>query len=373
MAIAFDVLTTDPGGRARRGRLVTPHATVETPAFMPVGTQATVKASTWEQVWASGARLCLANTYHLYLRPGPATVAELGGLHGFSGWAGAFLTDSGGYQVFSLAPMRQVSDAGVTFRSHHDGSRHELTPERSIAVQEALGADIIMCFDELVGYDAEPREQDAATARSLAWAERCAAAQTTDQALFGIVQGGFDRGRREASAAGMRALDLPGYALGGLSVGEPTAVMREVLSYAPELLPADRPRYLMGVGWPDDLVAAVAAGMDMFDCVLPTRLGRTAAALTSEGRLNLRNQVHARDRRPLDPECVCPTCTRHSRAYLRHLVQSGEMLGPMLLTQHNLWFYQALMAQMRAALETGSFGAWAEAFWARGRRWSGAN
>lgn len=371
MSVRLELLTTDPASRARRGRLHTPHGVVETPAFMPVGTQATVKSMTWDDVWATGSRLCLANTYHLYLRPGPSIVRTLGGLHGFTGWRGGFLTDSGGFQVFSLAGLRKVSDEGVRFQSHIDGSYHLLTPEVSLATQEALGADIIMCFDDVAGWGSEAARLDEATDRSLEWARRCRDAHVTDQALFGIVQGGFDRARRERSAAGLVELDLPGYALGGLSVGEPKEVMLEVLGYAPELLPADKPRYLMGVGWPEDLVAAVAAGCDMFDCVLPTRLGRTAAALTSTGRLNLRNQQYERDASPLDPACGCATCARHSRAYLRHLIKANEILGARLLTYHNVAFYQSLLAEMRAALDAGTFGAWHAAFVARGLTWAG--
>jgi queuine tRNA-ribosyltransferase len=371
MAISFDLLATDGTTRARRGRLHTPHGAVETPVFMPVGTQATVKALTWDDVWATGARLCLANTYHLFLRPGAEVIAALGGLHGFTSWPGAFLTDSGGFQVYSLAGLRKVTDEGVRFQSHLDGAYHLLTPERATAVQEQLGADIIMCFDDVAGWGSDDARVAQAMARSLAWARRCAAAHTSDQALFGIVQGGFDQALREQSAAELVALDLPGYALGGLSVGEPKDVFAAVLAYAPELLPASKPRYLMGVGWPEDLVAAVAAGCDLFDCVLPTRLGRTAAALTATGRLNLRNARFERDESPLDPECDCATCARHSRAYLRHLLKANEILGARLLTYHNVAFYQRLLADMRAALDVGRFAAWRAEFVARGVTWAG--
>jgi queuine tRNA-ribosyltransferase len=261
----------------------------------------------------------------------------------------------------------------VEFQSHHDGSYHTLTPERSIRVQEQLGADIIMCFDDVAGWGVDEARLRQATERSLVWARRCRDSHVTDQALFGIVQGGFDEGLRRTSAAGMVELDLPGYALGGLSVGEPKEVMNEVLAYAPGLLPTDKPRYLMGVGWPEDIVEAVAAGCDLFDCVLPTRLGRTACALTAEGRVNLRNLQYERDDGPLDPQCDCATCARHSRGYLRHLVKANEILGARLLTYHNLAFYQRLTADLRAAIESGTFGTWLSAWRGRGVTWAGAS
>ncbi len=373
MPIGFELLATDASTKARRGRLTTPHAIAETPVFMPVGTQATVKSLTWDEVSATGAGMVLANTYHLYLRPGDEVVAQLGGLHRFSGWDGAILTDSGGYQVFSLEGLRQVSDDGVRFQSHHDGSYHHLTPERAVLIQEHLGADVMMCLDDVVGWGAEPERVRQAMDRSVAWAARCQAAQATDQALFGIVQGGFDEALRRESAARMAALELPGYALGGLSVGEPKEEMLAALEYGPALLPELKPRYLMGVGWPEDIVAAVVAGCDMFDCVLPTRLGRTAAAVTSVGRLNLRNKQWEADASPLDPQCGCPTCARHSKAYLRHLVKANEILGARLLTMHNVWYYQRLMESIRAALDAGTFGAWAADYQAHAPRFAGAS
>lgn len=370
MSVTFSLLARDGSSKARRGQLRTSHGVVETPVFMPVGTQATVKALTWDEVESTGARIVLANTYHLFLRPGPDALTALGGIHSFTSWPGAVLTDSGGFQVYSLAGLRKVDDDGVEFSSHLDGSKHRLTPERCIAVQEAIGADVMMCLDDVVAYGTEPERTLEAMHRSLAWAARCQGAQQTDQALFGIVQGGFDEQLRRRSAAGLVELNLPGYALGGLSVGEPKELMLEVLGYAPELLPADRPRYLMGVGWPEDIVAAVAAGIDLFDCVLPTRLGRTATAVTSTGRVNLRNACHELDGSPLDAACECSTCRRHSRAYLRHLAKTNEILGARLLTYHNVWFYQRLMEQIRAALDAGTFSAWAGAFQSSGVSWA---
>ncbi|MBI2302688.1 MAG: tRNA guanosine(34) transglycosylase Tgt [Armatimonadetes bacterium] len=362
MPISFELSATDPGGLARRGRLTTPHGVIDTPAFMPVGTQATVKALTWDEVALTGTQMVLANTYHLYLRPGEDVVEQFGGLHGFTGWRGGVLTDSGGFQVYSLAKLRRVTDDGVTFQSHHDGSSHTFTPESATRTQERLGADVIMCLDDVAGYGEPAQRIEAAMHRSLAWAARCRDAHVTDQALFGIVQGGFDEPLRRESAAGMTALDLPGYAIGGLSVGEPKELMLETLAYAPSLLPPDRPRYLMGVGWPEDIVAAVAAGIDMFDCVLPTRLARNGTAITSEGRINVDSPSWAREDGPLDPECACPTCTSHPRAYLRHLAHAKEILAARLLTLYNVWYYQRLMRTIREAIEEGRFGAWSRGF-----------
>ncbi len=365
MGITFAVQQTD--GRARRGVLTTPHGSVDTPAFMPVGTQATVKSLTWDEVAATGAQMVLANTYHLFLRPGSEVVAELGGLHRFSGWSGGILTDSGGFQVYSLKGLRRLDDDGVEFQSHLDGATHRLTPERAVAVQEQLGADIIMCLDDLAGWGEPDDRYRQAMDRSIAWAARCRAAQTTDQALFAIVQGGYCLDRRRECAASLCALDLPGYAIGGVSVGEPGEQSQAVVETVPDMLPADRPRYLMGVGWPEDILGAVAAGCDMFDCVLPTRLGRTATAVVSSGRLNLRNAQYERDARPLDETCACHTCRHHSRAYLRHLIKANEILGARLLTYHNVWFYQSMMQAMRGAIEQGRFGDWSAEFLAAGR------
>ncbi|HMP01084.1 MAG TPA: tRNA guanosine(34) transglycosylase Tgt [Gemmatales bacterium] len=356
MALSFTLLATD--GQARRGRLTTPHGPVETPIFMPVGTAATVKGLTPAQLLDLDAHLILANTYHLALRPGSELIADLGGLHRFMHWSRPILTDSGGYQVFSLAEKRDISDAGVRFRSHIDGRPLELTPERAIAIQEQLGADIIMCLDECPSsVDAEPAIQEAMR-RTLQWAERCRAAQRrSDQALFGIVQGGLNPAWRIACAEALIKLDFPGYALGGFSVGEPTAQMLAVLDEAAAALPTDKPRYLMGVGTPADLIEGVARGIDLFDCVLPTRNGRNAQAFTASGTVKLRNAGHRTDPSPLDPECGCYTCQHFSRAYLHHLFSAGEMLGPTLVSLHNIAFYLGLMGQLRHAIEAGRFDA----------------
>jgi queuine tRNA-ribosyltransferase len=346
--------------------LTTGHGRIETPVFMPVGTVGSVKAVTFEQVWATGARLILGNTYHLYLRPGHELIARQGGLHRFQGWEGALLTDSAGFQVFSLNDLNRVTDDGVEFRSHLDGSRHFFSPETSMEVQLALGADIVMAFDQCTAYGADPREVSAAVDRTTAWLKRCRDVfggrdfrHGWERVLFGIMQGGTDETLRRRSAAAILELDLPGYAVGGLSVGEPTAAMREMTELAAGLLPADRPRYLMGVGFPDDILASVAAGIDMFDCVLPTRMARTGTVLTRDGRLVIKNRAFAEDDGPIDPECGCPVCARHSRAYIRHLFQAREMLASTLATIHNLHFYQELMAGIRGAIAKGSFLAFA--------------
>ncbi len=318
---------------------------------MPVGTQATVKGLTPDQLRAAGAQMLLANTYHLALRPGADVVAELGGLHQFMGWNGPILTDSGGFQVFSLARLTTLTEAGATFRSHLDGSLLELSPERAMRVQEQLGADCIVCLDECPPHPVEPERLAAAVDRTTRWAARCRDAQArADQALFGIVQGGVDRALRERSAAGLLPLDFPGYAIGGLSVGEPPQQMYATLDWTVPLLPADRPRYLMGVGRPIDLIEAISRGIDLFDCVLPTRNGRNAMAFTSAGPLRLRNRAFQRDPRPLDLECGCPVCRQFSRAYLRHLFLAREMLGPVLLSWHNVAYYQSLLEQVRQAI-----------------------
>ena len=356
---AFTVAARSSDTAARLGRLVTGHGAVDTPVFMPVGTVGSVKAVTFEQVWATGARLILGNTYHLYLRPGHELIARAGGLHRFQGWDGALLTDSAGFQVFSLAELNRVTDDGVEFRSHLDGSRHFFSPELSMEVQLALGADIVMAFDQCAAYGADPREVARAVDRTARWLERCRAAfgpggrterDGWQRVLFGIMQGGVSEPLRRRAAEQVTACDLPGYAIGGLSVGEPTAALRETTELAASLLPADRPRYLMGVGFPDDILAAVAAGVDMFDCVLPTRMARTGTVLTRDGRVVVKNRDYAEDERPLDPDCGCPVCARHTRRYVRHLFQARELLGPMLATLHNLHFYQDLMAGIRAAI-----------------------
>jgi queuine tRNA-ribosyltransferase len=360
--IGFTVLATD--GAARRGRLETAHGTVETPAFMPVGTAATVKALTPEMVRRAGAQIVLANTYPLMLRPGAERIAGLGGLHGFMGWAGPILTDSGGYQVMSLADLRTVDEDGVAFRSHIDGSRHRLTPERAIEIQRLLGVDIAMVLDECTRQPAPREEVARAATRSSRWAERCRHAfePRPGHGLFGIVQGGVDADLRARSAAHLVDLAFDGYAVGGLAVGEGQAATFAVLECTVPLLPAGRPRYLMGVGKPDDLVGAVARGIDLFDCVIPTRSGRTGQAFTQGGAINLRNARHADDPRPLDESVDCPASRDYSRAYLHHLVRSGEILGAMLLSWHNVAYYQSLMAAMRAAIGDGRLGDFAAAF-----------
>jgi queuine tRNA-ribosyltransferase len=346
-------------GRARAGRLATPHGEVETPVFMPVGTAGAVKAVLHRDLREIGARILLANTYHLMLRPGDALVAGLGGLHSFTGWDGPFLTDSGGYQVFSLAALRKLDEEGVRFQSHLDGSPHLLSPERSMEVQQNLGADIAMAFDECPPGDA-PREVVAeATARTTRWARRSRDAhRREDQWLFGIVQGGVYLDLREASARGLLEVGFPGYAIGGLSVGEPKAGRDRVLEHLDPVLPAEKPRYLMGVGTPEDLVDAVARGIDMFDCVLPTRNARNGQLFTSRGRLSIRNARHRDDPRPPDPDCRCPTCRTASRAYLRHLHQANEMTAATLMTIHNLFFYLDMMGSMRQSIRLCRFEEW---------------
>jgi len=357
---AFDLIATD--GRARAGLLHTPHGDVPTPAFMPVGTQGTVKAVSPRDLHDLGVQIVLANTYHLYLRPGDERIARLGGLHKFMGWDGPILTDSGGFQVFSLASQRKLDPDGVTFRSHIDGSEHRFTPEKVIAIQENLGADIIVCLDEC----AVPDDYDynvQALARTHAWAMRCKAAKTRpDQALFGIVQGGIFRDLREQSARFLTELGFDGYAIGGLSVGETKEQMHAVLDALDPLLPADRPRYLMGVGTPADLVEGVARGMDMFDCVLPTRMARNGGALTRAGRLNLRNAHFADDPGPIEPGCTCYACAHFSRAYIRHLVTANEILGAHLLTLHNLHLMLTIAREIRQAILAWQFDAYRKEF-----------
>ncbi|MBM3596799.1 MAG: tRNA guanosine(34) transglycosylase Tgt [Alphaproteobacteria bacterium] len=364
--LAFTIDTID--GAARLGRLDTAHGSVRTPAFMPVGTAATVKAMTPESVRATGADIILGNTYHLMLRPTAERIERLGGLHKFMNWPGPILTDSGGFQVMSLAKLRRIEETGVTFQSHLDGATIKLTPERSIDIQRMLGADITMAFDECTPYPSS--EEDAATSMrlSMRWAARSKAAfdARAGHGLFGIVQGSVYPGLRAESAAALTDLGFDGYAIGGLAVGEGQEQMFQVLDAIVPRLPAGRPRYLMGVGKPDDIVGAVLRGVDMFDCVLPTRSGRTAQAFTRTGTINLRNARHADDPEPLDPACRCPACTQYSRAYLHHLAKAEEILGPMLLTWHNLTYYQDLMAELRAAISARGVSAFAAAFAARG-------
>ena len=352
----FRLKATD--GIARRGEVSTGHGAFQTPAFMAVGTAATVKALTPEQVRATGTGVVLGNVYHLMLRPGAERVAGLGGLHRFMQWDGPILTDSGGFQVMSLASMRKISEEGVAFASHLDGSRHMLTPERSMEVQALLGSDIHMQLDECVSLPNERPAIERATELSLRWAERSLAGfgGGVGQGAFGIVQGGDQPDLRTRSARALTAMDFSGYAVGGLAVGEPQEVMLRVLEGVMPDLPSDKPRYLMGVGTPDDLLEAVARGVDMFDCVMPTRAGRHGLAYTRLGRINLKNARHADDPRPLDPESDCPVAGRHSRAYLHHLVKAGEILGMVLLTFANLAYYQRLMAGAREAIEAGRYG-----------------
>ena len=347
----FHLDATDSETGSRTGRWVTPHGIVETPAFMPVGTLGTVKGLTPDQLRETGSQMVLANTYHLALRPGAEIVAELGGLHKFMQWDGPILTDSGGFQVFSLARLMKLDDRHVAFRSHIDGSLFELSPEEAIRIQELLGADCIMCLDQCPAHDVGSDKMQDAVDRTTHWAARCRDAhQRDDQALFGILQGGTDRKLRERSAEGLLPLDFPGYAVGGLSVGEEPRQMYDTLDFTIPMLPTDRPRYLMGVGRPVDLLEAVCRGIDLFDCVMPTRNGRNAMAFTSSGPLRLRNLKHERDPRPLDAECPCPVCRQFSRAYLRHLFMAREMLGPILLSLHNIAFYQTLLRELRAAI-----------------------
>jgi queuine tRNA-ribosyltransferase len=365
--IAFELLGTD--GSARRGRLHTGHGSVQTPCFMPVGTRATVKTLGSEDLEALGVEMALANTYHLFLRPGVEVIAAAGGLHRFMACRNALLTDSGGYQVMSLADLNRVDDAGVVFQSHLDGSRHQLTPELAIEVQARLGADIVMCLDECVAAGAGRDAARAAVRRTQAWAVRSRSVHGTrfatydyPQALFGIVQGWIDAELRRESAAGLLELDFPGYAVGGLAVGEPKPARDAVLELLDGVLPAGRPRYLMGVGYPEDLVAGVARGIDLFDCVLPTRNARNGMLFTQRGRVGIRNAAWANDHGRLDPECDCRVCARYSRAYVRHLHQAGEILGLRLVTYHNVHYYQRLMRDMRAAIEARRFAAWAAEF-----------
>jgi queuine tRNA-ribosyltransferase len=341
----------DPHSAARVGRWVTPHGVVDTPAFMPVGTIASVKGITPDQLRQAKVQMVLSNTYHLALRPGPEIVAELGGLHRFMAWDGPILTDSGGFQVFSLARLTRLSDEQVSFRSHLDGSLLELSPERAMKIQELLGADCIMCLDECPPHDVPRERLMQAVDRTTRWAVRCRESHSrADQALFAIVQGGTDRELRERSAAGLLPLEFPGYAIGGLSVGEEPRLMYETLDYTTPLLPTNRPRYLMGVGRPVDLLEAVLRGIDLFDCVMPTRNGRNAMAFTHDGPLRLRNLKFQKDERPLDLDCDCPVCQQFTRAYLRHLFLVNEMLGPTLLSWHNIAYYQSLLRDLRQAI-----------------------
>ena len=369
---SFSIAASD--GAARTGAITMQRGEIRTPAFMPVGTAASVKAVKPEGVRAAGADILLGNTYHLMLRPGAERVAKLGGLHKFMNWDRPILTDSGGYQVMSLSELSKVTDEGVSFRSHLDGSKHMLSPERSITVQRLLGSDIVMQFDELVRPDVVPKKQREAMDRSIRWARRSrdefdrGGDHAERSAIFGIQQGVLDPGLRQESAEALIDIGFDGYAVGGLAVGEGQEAMLGCLDFAPGQLPADQPRYLMGVGKPDDVVEAVRRGIDMFDCVLPTRSGRTGQGFTADGPINIRNAKFAEDQAPLETECGCPACTSFSRAYLHHLVRSNEILGAMLMTEHNLWFYQRLMQGLRDAIAGQTFAAFAAAFLDRYRR-----
>ncbi len=366
---SFTVEATD--GTARRGTLTLPRGTIRTPAFMPVGTAATVKAMLPESVRATGADILLGNTYHLMLRPGAERVARLGGLHKFMNWDGPILTDSGGFQVMSLADLRKLTEEGVAFRSHIDGSKHVLSPESSMEIQRLLGSDIVMCFDECPALPADRDRIAASMELSMRWAARSKAAfgDRPGHMLFGIQQGGLERDLRAASAEALREIGFDGYAVGGLAVGEGQDAMFGVLDYAPAMLPADKPRYLMGVGKPDDILGAVERGVDMFDCVLPSRSGRTGQAFTRRGVVNIKNARHMDDPRPLDDACTCPACAGYGRAYLHHLFRSQEILSSMLLTWHNLTYYQDVMDGLRTAIGAGrlaEFAARTRAGWAEG-------
>ncbi|WP_416389609.1 tRNA guanosine(34) transglycosylase Tgt [Terrisporobacter glycolicus] len=351
-AIRYELIKTCKQSGARLGRLHTPHGVIETPIFMPVGTQATVKAMTPEELKEIGSQIILSNTYHLYMRPGHDLVKEAGGLHKFMNWDRPILTDSGGFQVFSLGPLRKITEEGVHFRSHIDGSKHFISPEKAMEIQNALGSDIMMAFDECAPYPADRQYVKNSLERTTRWLRRCKEAHknTENQALFGIIQGGMYKDLREQSAKEILELDLPGYAVGGLSVGEPKPLMYEVLDYTVPLMPEDKPRYLMGVGSPDDLLEGVIRGIDMFDCVLPTRIARNGTAMTSQGKVVVRNAKYARDFTPLDPECDCYCCKNYTKAYIRHLVKANEILAARLISTHNLRFLLKLMEDIRQAI-----------------------
>lgn len=362
---SFSIAATD--GKARTGAISTPRGDIRTPAFMPVGTAATVKAMMPENVRETGADILLGNTYHLMLRPGAERIARLGGLHKFMNWDRPILTDSGGFQVMSLSDLRKMSEEGVKFRSHIDGSEHNLTPERSMEIQKLLGSDIVMCFDECPALPANDARIAESMRLSMRWAQRSrdAFGDRPGYALFGIQQGGLNRDLRGESAEALRGIEFDGYAVGGLAVGEGQAAMFDVLDYAPDMLPTEKPRYLMGVGKPDDIVGAVERGVDMFDCVLPSRSGRTGQALTRFGAVNIKNARHADDPRPLDADCTCPTCCNYSRAYLHHVFKAQEIISSMLLTWHNLHYYQELMSGLRDAIKSENLSAFVKEFHVR--------
>ena len=356
-AVTYELIKKDSRTKARRGRVNTPHGPIETPVFMPVGTAGTVKAMKPEEVRDMGAQIILGNTYHLYLRPGHEVVKAAGGLHKFMNWERAILTDSGGFQVFSLGAMRKISEEGVEFRSHIDGSKHMLSPEKSMEIQNALGSDIMMAFDECAPYPADRNYVKNSLERTTRWLKRCKEyhKNTEQQSLFGIMQGGMYKDLRKQSAEEIVELDLPGYAIGGLAVGEPTEVMYEMISQVEPHMPKDKPRYLMGVGTPTNIIEAVHLGVDFFDCVMPSRNGRHGKLFTWEGTVNIMNEKYITDDRPISESCNCPVCRSHSRAYLRHLFKADEVLALRLAVLHNLWFYNELMAKIREALDNGTF------------------
>lgn len=363
MGFKFEVQHKDSGSQARTGLLFLSHGTVPTPAFMPVGTRAAVKAVSPEEIWDLGYRMILSNAYHLYLRPGHAVVEQLGGLHKFMNWPGSILTDSGGFQVYSLARLRKVTEQGVEFQSHIDGSYHLFTPEKSIEVQEALGSDIIMCLDDVKGYPVDRESASHASQRTGRWTRRCIAAKKkVDPALFGIVQGSMFSDLRKESAEDLVSLEMQGYAVGGLSVGEPREAMLEMMEVTLPLLPERRPRYVMGVGKPRDILDGVRRGVDLFDCVLPTRNARNGMLFTSLGPLNIRNARYREDPNPVDPRCKCPLCRNYSRSYLRHLFQENEIFGHRLSTIHNLGFFQNMMESVRTAVEEDRFSVFCDQF-----------
>ena len=363
-AVTYELIQQCPETGARAGRLHTPHGSFDTPMFMPVGTQGTVKTLSPEELHTMGAGVILGNTYHLFLRPGHEIVKKAGGLHRFMNWDGAILTDSGGFQVFSLGALRKISEEGVAFRSHHDGSKQFLSPEKSMEIQMALGSDIAMAFDECTPYPADYEYACRSMRLTTRWAKRCQAVHNReDQALFGIVQGGMYADLRQESAEQLVAMDFPGYAIGGLSVGEPKPLMYEVLEQTVPLLPQNKARYLMGVGTPDCLVEGVARGIDMFDCVFPTRVARNGTAITSQGRVVIRNAAYIEDFMPLDPECDCYTCRNYSRAYLRHLIRCDEIFGLRLMSLHNLHYLIKLMHQIRTAIIDGNYPEFRKLFW----------
>ena len=356
-SMTFELIKKSARSKARRGRITTLHSVIETPVFMPVGTQATVKAMKPEEVRDMGADIILGNTYHLFLRPGHELIREAGGLHKFMNWSGSILTDSGGFQVFSLGKMRKITEEGVRFQSYLDGSRHMLTPESVVEIQTALGSDIMMAFDECAPYPADRRYIKDSLERTTRWLKRCKEAHTNteEQALFGIMQGGMYKDLRKESADQIVEMDLPGCSMGGLSVGKPKEIMYDILDDCADWLPEEKPRYLMGVGSPDCLIEGVARGIDMFDCVIPTRIARNGMAYTSFGKVSIKNKQYERDFTPLDPKCDCYTCRNYSRAYLRHLFKAGEILSSILLTHHNIYYLLDLMKQIRTAIEEDRF------------------